>query len=294
MAAISAKLVKQLRDRTGAGIMDCKRALTETNGDMDKAVDVLREKGIAKAAKKASRIAAEGLTGIQIEGNKAVALEVNSETDFVAANAEFRQLIADLAKHLLEKEPATVEEALAQKLAKTGETVSEHITTKIAKIGEKISLRRFSILTKKDDETFGAYIHMGGRIASLVVIRGGDVETAKDIAMHVAAIKPRFVSESEVPADVVAHEKEVLQKEALGEGKPANIVEKMVVGRLKKFFKEVCLVDQPFVKDGDITVADYLKQKNAEAVTFVRYEVGEGIEKKAENFADEVKAQIKQ
>lgn len=294
MAEISAKLVKELRDQTGAGIMDCKRALTEANGDLKKAVDVLREKGMAKAAKKSSRIAAEGLAEIKISGNKAVALEVNSETDFVAKNAEFKQLINTLAEHILTQDSAEVAEVLKQKLNGTDETVEDHITAAIAKIGEKLSLRRFAVVEKSDDETFGAYLHMGGRIAALVKITGDNAEAAKDLAMHVAAIKPRYMTEKEIPADVVAHEKEVLTQEALGEGKPANIVEKMVIGRLKKFFKDICIVDQPFVKDGDITVAEFLKSKNAEIKSFVRFEVGEGIEKKEENFADEVKAQMKQ
>ncbi|TGB00308.1 elongation factor Ts [Sporolactobacillus shoreae] len=293
MAEISAKLVKELRDLTGAGIMDCKRALTETDGDIKKAIDVLREKGVAKAAKKSGRIAAEGLAEVKVVGDKAVALEVNSETDFVAQNAEFKELLNTLADHLLKEEPSDVETALSQSLA-SGETISEHITAAIAKIGEKISLRRFTVLHKSEGEVFGAYLHMGGRIAALVKLKGGDADTAKDVAMHVAAIKPRYLKEEDIPADVVAHEKEVLSKEALGEGKPANIVEKMVVGRLKKFFKEICLVDQPFVKDGDLTVSEFLKSKNAEVDEFVRYEVGEGIEKKTENFADEVKAQMKQ
>ncbi|MFT8871338.1 MAG: translation elongation factor Ts [Sporolactobacillus sp.] len=292
MADISAKLVKQLRDQTGAGIMDCKRALAETDGDIEKAVDVLREKGIAKAAKKSGRIAAEGLADIQVSGNRAVVLEVNSETDFVAQNAEFRQLIATLAEHLLSQSGSSVEDVLKQTLAGSGETVEAHITAAIAKIGEKLSLRRFAIVEKTDDEQFGSYLHMGGRIAALVKIAGGDAEAAKDMAMHVAAIKPLYVSESEIPADVVAHEKDVLTQEALGEGKPANIVEKMVEGRLKKFFKDICVVDQPFVKDGDVTVDDYLKSRKASMVSFVRYEVGEGIEKKEENFAEEVKAQM--
>ncbi|MFC6385472.1 translation elongation factor Ts [Sporolactobacillus kofuensis] len=293
MAAISAKQVKELRELTGAGIMDCKRALAEAEGDIQKAIDVLREKGMAKAAKKSGRIASEGLAEIKIDGNKAVALEVNSETDFVAKNAEFKALIDELAQHLLDHSPASVDEALNQKMA-SGETVSDTITAAISKIGEKISLRRFSIVEKAEDEVFGAYLHMGGRIAALTKISGGDEAVAKDIAMHVAAIRPQYLKEDEIPADVVAHEKEVLTQEALGEGKPANIVEKMVVGRLKKFFKDICLVDQPFVKDGDVTVEEFLKSKNADVLAFVRFEVGEGIEKKEENFADEVKAQMKQ
>ncbi|MFT8309795.1 MAG: translation elongation factor Ts [Sporolactobacillus sp.] len=293
MAAISAKQVKELRELTGAGIMDCKRALADAEGDIKKAIDVLREKGMAKAAKKSGRIAAEGLAEIKIDGNKAVALEVNSETDFVAKNAEFKALIDVLAQHLLDNEPATVEEALTQKTA-AGETVADTITAAISKIGEKISLRRFSIVEKTDAEVFGSYLHMGGRIAALTKVAGADEAVAKDIAMHVAAIRPQYLKEDEIPADVVAHEKEVLTQEALGEGKPANIVEKMVVGRIKKFFKEICLVDQPFVKDGDVTVKEYLKSKNADVLAFVRYEVGEGIEKKEDNFVDEVKAQMKQ
>ncbi|MCL1630857.1 translation elongation factor Ts [Sporolactobacillus sp. CPB3-1] len=273
--------------------MDCKRALTEADGDIKKAIDVLREKGMAKAAKKSGRIAAEGLAEIKIAGNRAVALEVNSETDFVAKNAEFKALINTIADHLLENQPDNVEQALEQKM-ESGETVAETITAAISKIGEKISLRRFSIIEKTDAEVFGSYLHMGGRIAALTKLSGSDEAVAKDIAMHVAAIRPQYLKEDDIPADVVAHEKEVLTQEALSEGKPANIVEKMVIGRLKKFFKEICLVDQPFVKDGDVTVKEYLKSQNADVLDFVRFEVGEGIEKKEENFADEVKAQLKQ
>ncbi|WKB34843.1 translation elongation factor Ts [Terrilactibacillus sp. S3-3] len=295
MAAVTAKLVKELREKTGAGMMDCKKALVETDGDIEKAIDVLRKKGMAKAAKKADRVAAEGLSQIKINGNKAVALEVNSETDFVAKNDQFKQLIDTLAEHLLLSAPATVEEeALGQKLAGTDETVGEHINSAIAKIGEKISLRRFSLLEKADDEVFGAYLHMGGRIAALVKLSGADQTAAKDIAMHVAAANPRYLTREDVTADVVEHEKEVLKQQALNEGKPANIVEKMITGRLNKFFKEICLVDQPFIKDPDLTVKKYLANHHAEAKAFVRYEVGEGIEKKVENFADEVKAQMKQ
>ncbi|KLI03145.1 elongation factor Ts [Sporolactobacillus inulinus CASD] len=272
--------------------MDCKRALAEAEGDIKKAIDVLREKGMAKAAKKSGRVASEGLAEIKIDGNKAVVLEVNSETDFVAKNAEFKALIDTLAQHILDKEPASVEEALTQKTA-SGATVNDLITSAISKIGEKISLRRFAVETKTDDQVFGSYLHMGGRIAALTKLTGSDETAAKDIAMHVAAIRPQYLTEDQIPADVVAHEKEVLTQEALGEGKPANIVEKMVGGRLKKFFKEICLVDQSFVKDGDVTVKEYLKSKNADVLSFVRFEVGEGIEKKEDNFVDEVKAQMK-
>ncbi|MBM7644375.1 elongation factor Ts [Scopulibacillus daqui] len=291
--AISAKLVKELREKTGAGMMDCKKALTETDGDIEKAVDLLREKGIAKAAKKADRVAAEGLAQIKIDGNKAVIVEVNSETDFVAKNEQFINLIDSIAKHLLSTTPATVEEALEQKLDGTDATVSEYINEAIAKIGEKISLRRFTILEKADNETFGAYLHMGGRIGVLTQLEGDNEAAAKDVAMHIAAVNPRYISQDQVPESEVAHEKEVLKQQALNEGKPEKIVEKMVEGRLNKFFQEICLVEQPFVKDPDMTVKKYLGDKGLTIKNFVRYEVGEGMEKREDNFAEEVKAQMK-
>ncbi|WP_141603443.1 translation elongation factor Ts [Terrilactibacillus laevilacticus] len=294
MAAISAKLVKELREITGAGMMDCKKALTETDGDIDKAVDLLREKGMAKAAKKADRVAAEGLAQVKVEGNKAVILEVNSETDFVAKNDQFVQLISTLADHLLKNNPSTVEEALSQNLEGQDQKVEEFINSAIAKIGEKISLRRFTIVDKADDENFGAYLHMGGRIAVLTKVKGGDESIAKDVAMHVAAVNPRYLSKDQVSQEEAAHEKEVLKQQALNEGKPEKIVEKMVEGRMKKFFQEICLVDQNFVKDPDVTVSKYLANHHASAEGFVRYEVGEGMEKRQENFAEEVKAQMKQ
>ncbi|MFD2616862.1 translation elongation factor Ts [Terrilactibacillus laevilacticus] len=294
MAAISAKLVKELREITGAGMMDCKKALTETDGDIDKAVDLLREKGMAKAAKKADRVAAEGLAQVKVEGNKAVILEVNSETDFVAKNDQFVQLISTLADHLLKNNPSTVEEALSQNLEGQDQKVEEFINSAIAKIGEKISLRRFTIVDKADDENFGAYLHMGGRIAVLTKVKGGDESIAKDVAMHVAAVNPRYLSKDQVSQEEAAHEKEVLKQQALNEGKPEKIVEKMVEGRMKKFFQEICLVDQNFVKDPDVTVSKYLANNHASAEGFVRYEVGEGMEKRQENFAEEVKAQMKQ
>ncbi|MTT32251.1 elongation factor Ts [Terrilactibacillus sp. BCM23-1] len=293
MAAISAKQVKELREITGAGMMDCKKALTETDGDIDKAVDLLREKGMAKAAKKADRVAAEGLAQVKVEGNKAVILEVNSETDFVAKNDQFIQLINTLAEHLLKNSPSTVEEALSQNLEGSDQKVEEFINTAIAKIGEKISLRRFTVIDKAEDENFGAYLHMGGRIAVLTKIKGGNDSVAKDVAMHVAAVNPRYLSKDQVSQEEAAHEKEVLKQQALNEGKPEKIVEKMVEGRMKKFFQEICLVDQNFVKDPDVTVSKYLANNNATAEGFVRYEVGEGLEKRQENFAEEVQAQMK-
>ncbi|GAE29274.1 translation elongation factor Ts [Alkalihalobacillus hemicellulosilyticus] len=291
--AVTASMVKELREKTGAGMMDCKKALTETGGDMEKAVDFLREKGIAKAAKKADRVAAEGLTIVKSEGNKAVIAEINSETDFVAKNENFQKLVNDLADFVLKNEPNTVEEALGQEFT-AGQTVEEFINSSIAKIGEKISLRRFVVVSKADGDTFGEYLHMGGRIGVLTILEGtSDSELAKDIAMHIAAINPKYVSRDQVAQDEVDREREVLKQQALNEGKPENIVEKMVEGRLGKFFEQVCLNDQAFVKDGDQKVGKYVKAKGAEVKGFIRYEVGEGIEKREDNFAEEVMSQVK-
>jgi len=290
--AITAQMVKELREKTGAGMMDCKKALTETNGDIEKAIDVLRERGIAKAAKKADRIAAEGLSAVKIDGNTAVIVEVNSETDFVAKNDLFIQLVDEIAGVLLKNKPENVEAALEVKLD-NGTTLGERINEAIAKIGEKLSLRRFTVLEKADDETFGSYVHMGGRIAVLTQVTGQNEEAAKDIAMHVAAMNPRYIDRENVPQDEIDREKEVLKQQALNEGKPENIVEKMVQGRLNKFFEEICLVDQAYVKDPDLKVKKYLADKGATVKAFVRYEVGEGMEKRQENFAKEVQAQLK-
>ncbi|MCL7746494.1 translation elongation factor Ts [Halalkalibacter alkaliphilus] len=291
--AVTASMVKELREKTGAGMMDCKKALTETNGDMEKAVDFLREKGIASAAKKADRVAAEGLALVKSEGNKAVIVEVNSETDFVAKNENFQKLVGDLASHLISNTPASVEEALEQPFA-DGQSVQEYINASIAKIGEKISLRRFEVVEKEDGDVFGEYLHMGGRIGVLSVVGGStDAELAKDIAMHVAAINPAYVSRDEVSQEEVEREREVLTQQALNEGKPANIVEKMVEGRLSKYFEQVCLLDQAFVKDGDQKVGKYVQNKGASVKSFIRYEVGEGMEKREDNFAEEVMSQVK-
>ncbi|WP_195258044.1 translation elongation factor Ts [Bacillus paralicheniformis] len=291
--AITAQMVKELREKTGAGMMDCKKALTETDGNMDKAIDLLREKGIAKAAKKADRIAAEGLTLIKTDGNTGVILEVNSETDFVAKNEGFKELLNDLADHILAEKPENVEAAMAQKMA-NGSTVEEYITSAVAKIGEKITLRRFTVLTKGDDAAFGAYLHMGGKIGVLTVLNGTtDEETARDIAMHIAAVNPRFISRDQVSEEEANREREILTQQALQEGKPENIVAKMVEGRLNKYFEEICLLDQAFVKNPDEKVKQVVAAKNATVETFVRYEVGEGIEKRQENFAEEVMNQVK-
>ncbi|MBA4536218.1 elongation factor Ts [Bacillus aquiflavi] len=291
--AITAQMVKELREKTGAGMMDCKKALQETNGDLEKAIDFLREKGIAKAAKKSDRIAAEGTTYILSEGNEAVILEVNSETDFVAKNEGFQELVKTLAKQLLANKPASVDEALAQKM-EDGTIVSEYINASIAKIGEKISLRRFEVKTKTDEDVFGAYLHMGGRIAVLSVLEGTtDGEAAKDISMHIAALNPKYVSRDEVSEEEVERERQVLTQQALNEGKPEKIVAKMVEGRLSKFFEEVCVLDQAFVKNPDLKVRQFVESKGGTVREFVRYEVGEGIEKRQDNFAEEVMNQVK-
>ncbi|KAB8138766.1 elongation factor Ts [Gracilibacillus oryzae] len=293
--AISAKLVKELREKTGAGMMDCKKALQETDGDIDQAIDYLREKGIAKAAKKADRIAAEGSAYVEVEGNTAVLLEVNCETDFVTKNEQFQTLLKQLAQHILSQKPENVEEALKQPLNGEGESVEEFINSNIAKIGEKLSLRRFTTFTKSDQGAFGAYLHMGGRIGVVTVLEGTtDEQVAKDIAMHAAAVNPRYLSRDAVSAEDIEKEREVLKTQALNEGKPANIVEKMVEGRLNKFFEEICLLEQSFVKDPDQKVKQIVKKHNAEVTTFVRYEVGEGIEKREDNFAEEVMSQVNQ
>ncbi|HDF7760995.1 translation elongation factor Ts [Staphylococcus aureus] len=293
MATISAKLVKELREKTGAGMMDCKKALTETDGDIDKAIDYLREKGIAKAAKKADRIAAEGLVHVETKGNDAVIVEINSETDFVARNEGFQELVKEIANQVLDTKAETVE-ALMETTLPNGKSVDERIKEAISTIGEKLSVRRFAIRTKTDNDAFGAYLHMGGRIGVLTVVEGStDEEAARDVAMHIAAINPKYVSSEQVSEEEINHEREVLKQQALNKGKPENIVEKMVEGRLRKYLQEICAVDQDFVKNPDVTVEAFLKTKGGKLVDFVRYEVGEGMEKREENFADEVKGQMK-
>ncbi|MBU0437425.1 elongation factor Ts [Staphylococcus succinus] len=291
--AISAKLVKELREKTGAGMMDCKKALTETDGDIDQAIDYLREKGIAKADKKSDRIAAEGLVHVEEKGNEAAIVEINSETDFVARNEGFQELVKEVAIQVLDTKAETVE-ALLETTLPNGKTVDQRIKEAISTIGEKLSVRRFEVRTKTDNDAFGSYLHMGGRIGVLTVVEGStDSEAAKDVAMHIAAINPKYVSSEQVSEDEIAHEREVLKQQALNEGKPENIVEKMVEGRLRKYLQEICAVDQNFVKDPDQTVEAFLKSKGGKLVDFVRFEVGEGMEKREENFADEVKGQMK-
>ncbi|MCD7894844.1 MAG: translation elongation factor Ts [Erysipelotrichaceae bacterium] len=292
--AISAKLVKELRDKTGAGMMDCKKALEATDGNMEAAFDWLREKGIAKAAKKADRIAAEGLSAFVIDGNNAAIVEVNSETDFVAKNAEFKELVADIAKAVVANNPADLEAANAIEV--DGKDIATIIAEKTGKIGEKLSFRRFVVMTKEDDEVFGAYSHMGGKITALVKLANADEEKAKDIAMQVAAINPKYIDRTAIPQEVLDRELAVLKNQALEENakaakpKPENIIEKMVQGRLNKNLKEMCLVDQSFIKDSNATVKQYLGK--GEVKEIARYEVGEGMQKREENFAEEVAAQM--
>lgn len=287
---ITASMVKELRELTGAGMLDCKKALEEANGNIEEASTWLREKGIAKAAKKESRIAAEGLVSILTKGNKAVIVEVNSETDFVAKNDEFKDLINTILNLLIESNVSSVEEALA--LTTSDGTLSDTITNKIAKIGEKISFRRFELVTKSDNEVFGTYIHMGGKIGVLVVLEGSNEEVAKDVAMHAAAMRPKYLDIESVPTEDLDKEREIQKQVAINEGKPDNIAEKMVEGRIRKFFKEVCLVEQEFIKDPSLSVGNYAKNNNCSIVKMVRYEVGEGIEKRNDDFATEVMNQI--
>jgi len=291
---ITASQVKDLREKTGAGMMDCKKVLTETDGDMEKAIELLRERGIAKAAKKSDRIAAEGLVAAYVseDGKVGAVVEVNSETDFVAKNDEFRAFVNDVAEQVAKENPADVEALLSQKSIKEDKTVSEVLTDKIAKIGENMSIRRFARF-ETTDGLVEKYIHGDGKIGVLVELSGGDTELAKDVCMQIAAAKPEFLNEESVPAERLEKEMEILKAQAMNEGKPEEIAEKIVKGRVGKFYSEICLVDQEFVKNPDMKVKDLLASKGVEAKAFVRFEKGEGIEKKEENFAEEVMKQIK-
>ena len=287
---ISASLVKELREATGAGMLDCKKALEATNGSIDEAINWLREKGISKAAKKADRIAAEGLAATLIDGNKAVIVEVNSETDFVAKNEEFKDLVNTILKAIVTNNVKTNEDVL--KLDVNGETIEEIIVNKTAKIGEKLSFRRFEKLTKNDNQVFGSYIHMGGKIAVLVTLSNTNEEVAKDVAMHAAAMRPSVVRRDQLSKEEVEKEREILKEQAMNEGKPAEIAEKMVEGRLLKFYQESCLEEQAFVKDDSINVLTYVKNNGGTIDNMVRFEVGEGMAKREENFAEEVAKQM--
>ena len=285
--------VKELRERTGAGMLDCKKALEANHGDMEKSIDWLREKGISKAAKKESRIAAEGLTDAAREGNKAVLVEVNCETDFVAKNEDFKKLVASIKKTLLERDTvSTMEEANALVMVDSNETIQEAVVNFTAKIGEKISFRRFEILEKTDNQTFGIYSHLGGKITAVVVLEGCGQDIAKEVAMHVAAMAPVCIRRAQVPQDMVERESNVIKEQVMNEGKPADIAEKMVAGRLNKFYKEICLEEQEFIKDSSMNVLTFVKNNGGSIIAMVRYQVGEGIEKKQEDFASEVMSQI--
>ena len=288
---ISASMVKDLRDKTGAGMMDCKKALVETNGDIDAAIDYLREKGISKAAKKAERIAAEGLSNIYINGNDAVVVELNSETDFVAKNSEFKELLDKIGNTILNSDAKDLESALA--LTCDGVTLNDLIISATAKIGEKISLRRFAKVTKKDNEIFGDYLHMGGKISSLVIIEGGNKDVAHDVAMQAAAMRPLYTTIDAVPEEDVEHEKSVIKEQVVNEGKKLEYADKIIEGRIRKFFEETVLVEQTFIKDSSLTIKTYLEQNNAKLISLVKYEVGEGMEKRNDDFAAEVMSQIK-
>lgn len=290
---ITAAMVKDLRTKTGAGMMDCKKALVEAEGDMEKAVDILREKGLSQAAKKASRVAAEGavVSAMSADGKVGVLLEINCETDFVGSNEDFRNLAAAIAEQIVKTNPADVEALLASDMG--GKTVKDQVTEAVAKIGENISVRRFARYESAEGAVY-SYIHGGGKIGVLVEMNGGDAELGKDIAMQVAAANPSYLNRTEVPQAELDHEKEVLAVEARNEGKPENIIEKMVIGRINKYYKEVCLVDQEFIKDSDLTITKLLKSKNAEVLRFTRYQLGEGIEKKQDDLAAEVAKQLNQ
>lgn len=290
---VTASQVKDLREKTGAGMMDCKKVLTETDGDMEKAIELLRERGIAKAAKKSGRVAAEGLVEAYVseDGKTGAIVEVNSETDFVAKNEEFKTFVMNVAKQIVEKNPKDVEELLAQdSIEVPGKTVNEVLVEKIATIGENMNVRRF--VRFESEGLVEKYIHGDGKIAVLVNMSKGTKEVAKDVCMQIAAARPEFLNEESVPAERVEKEKEILKAQTMNEGKPEAIAEKIVLGRIGKFYSEICLVDQAFVKDPNKKVSQMLKENDSEVIEFARFEKGEGIEKKEENFAEEVAKQL--
>ena len=289
---ISAGLVKELREKTGAGMMDCKKVLTETDGDMEKAAELLRERGIAKAAKKSGRIAAEGLVTVYLSDDRKVGsiVEVNAETDFVSKNEEFKDFVANVSKVIADKNPADVDSLLNEKYPETDKTVSEVLTEKIATIGEHMSIRRFE--RYESTGMVEGYIHGDGRIAVLVDFENGETTLAKDVCMQITAANPEYLAREDVPEERTKKEMEILKAQAMNEGKPAEIAEKMVQGRIGKFYSEICLLDQVFVKDSNVKVGDLISSKGAKLNRFVRFEKGEGIEKAEENFAEEVMKQL--
>ena len=293
---ISAQQVKELREATGAGMMDCKKALVECNGDMEKAIVWLRERGIAKAAKKEGRIAAEGVCSFAVEGNAATVYELNSETDFVAKNPLFKELCEKVGQAILAAKASDDEEAMNAEL--NGEKVSEMLVNATATIGEKITLRRVTLYTKEDSQVFGAYSHMNGKIVAFAILNGSKEEVAKDVCMHVAAMNPKYLSRELVDQAYLESETDIIRQEALNENKqsakpkPEAIIEKMVEGRVNKMLKEICLVDQPFVKNPDETVGQFVKNQGCEIVSYVRLGVGEGIEKRKDDVVAEVLAAV--
>ena len=288
---ITASMVKDLREKTGAGMLDCKKALEANNGDINASIDWLREKGISKAAKKADRIAAEGIAAILTKDNKAVIIEVNAETDFVAKNEKFTGMVDEILETIINSDATTLEDAL--KLETSEGTIEDLIVARTATIGEKLSFRRVEVITKKDSESFGDYIHMGGKIAVLTVVDNASSEVAKDVAMHAAAMKPAYVKSTDVPTDVLDKEKEIMREQLLNEGKPADRIDNILVGKVRKYYEEVCLENQIFVKaENKETVADFVKNNGGTITTLVRFEVGEGMQKREENFADEVAKQM--
>ena len=288
---ITASMVKELREKSGAGMLDCKKALEANNGDINASIDWLREKGISKAAKKADRIAAEGIAAILTRDNKAVIIEVNAETDFVAKNEKFTDMVNTILETIINSDVTTLEEAL--KLETSEGTIEELIVARTATIGEKLSFRRVEVITKKDSESFGDYIHMGGKIAVLTVVYNVSKEVAKDVAMHAAAMKPSYVKSEDVPTEVLDKEKEIMKEQLLNEGKPADRIDNILVGKVRKYYEEVCLENQIFVKaENKETVAEFVKNNGGTITTMVRFEVGEGMQKREENFADEVAKQM--
>ena len=288
---ITASLVKELREKTGAGMLDCKKALEANNGDINASIDWLREKGISKAAKKADRIAAEGMAAILTRGNKAVIIEVNAETDFVAKNEKFTGMVSEILETIINSEETTLEGAL--KLETSEGTIEDLIVARTATIGEKLSFRRVEVITKKDSESFGDYIHMGGKIAVLTVVDNASSEVAKDVSMHAAAMKPLYVKSTDVPTEVLDKEKDIMREQLLNEGKPADRIENILVGKVRKYYEEVCLENQIFVKaENKETVAEFVKNNGGTITTMIRFEVGEGMQKREENFAEEVAKQM--
>jgi elongation factor Ts len=289
MANITAAMVKELREKTGAGMMDCKKALGEVDGNIEEAVEFLRKKGLAAAAKKAGRVAAEGIVASCLKDNKGAIIEVNSETDFVAKNDDFKAFASELAELVVDAAPADLDAFMATKAA-NGQTIEEYLNTMVAKIGEKLSIRRF---VRLEGDVVSSYIHMGGKIGVVVQLEGGDAEVAKDVCLHIAASNPKYLDSSEVDPEFIEKEKSIFAAKLKEQGKPENIIPKILEGQVSKLLKEVCLVSQPFVKDPDVTIEKLLASKSAKIVTYTRYEMGEGLEKKEENFAEEVMAQIK-